>query len=217
MKFRNALLLALLLVGTTVGTSCSSSSDAQSFKFGNVSGVVVFDGPIILPTNGFSVPDVAVMRSYRENFRTAPPFFLSKNVLLLDMDVGRVLVDTGVFNSGNPGPSGAALLFRNLRSIGVLPASIDIILITHAHGDHIGGLTRRDNSAAFPNAIVYVGQEEHEFFSMDEVPAFPNVPAETVGKFRNFKPINIFNDGSWILTHLFFCLFFVQRVCRRHI
>jgi len=38
---------------------------------------------------------------------------------------------------------------------GILPESIADILITHIHGDHIGGL------ADFPNAKIHIAREEY--------------------------------------------------------
>jgi len=50
-------------------------------------------------------------------------------------------------------------LFSGLQSVGVTPESIDAILITHLHGDHIGGLLR-DGKAAFPNAKLMMATLE---------------------------------------------------------
>jgi len=56
----------------------------------------------------------------------------------------------------------------SLEAIGVLPASIDLVVLTHLHFDHAGGLTLLDDSASasagqqlvFPNAEVVVQQGE---------------------------------------------------------
>ena len=50
-------------------------------------------------------------------------------------------------------------LFANLQSVGVTPESIDVILITHLHGDHTGGLVR-DGKKAFPHAKLMMSQLE---------------------------------------------------------
>jgi 7,8-dihydropterin-6-yl-methyl-4-(beta-D-ribofuranosyl)aminobenzene 5'-phosphate synthase len=64
-----------------------------------------------------------------------------------------ILFDTGA--------KGGALL-RNMETLGIRPREIDVIVLSHAHGDHIGGLEAflRENSAvtvylpaAFPEAI----------------------------------------------------------------
>ena len=47
-----------------------------------------------------------------------------------------------------------------LETLGVSPADIDFIFLTHLHGDHIGGLTK-DEKAVFPNAAIYVSEVEY--------------------------------------------------------
>jgi glyoxylase-like metal-dependent hydrolase (beta-lactamase superfamily II) len=41
---------------------------------------------------------------------------------------------------------------------------IDAVLITHLHGDHIGGLLHYD----FSNAMIYIAQAEYDFWMSDE-------------------------------------------------
>ncbi|MDL2265560.1 MBL fold metallo-hydrolase [Parabacteroides sp. OttesenSCG-928-G07] len=51
-------------------------------------------------------------------------------------------------------------LFNNLQSLGVTPEQVDVVLITHMHGDHIGGMLR-DGNIAFPNAKVHLATREY--------------------------------------------------------
>ena len=41
-----------------------------------------------------------------------------------------------LFDAGADGPS----LFRNMKELGIDPRQIEIVVISHAHGDHFGGL-----------------------------------------------------------------------------
>ncbi len=61
---------------------------------------------------------------------------------------------------------GAALgrLAGSLRSAGYTPEEVDIVLLTHLHSDHIGGLTTQDGKRVFPNADVYVAKAESDFW-----------------------------------------------------
>ncbi len=50
-----------------------------------------------------------------------------------------------------------------MTEAGIMPSSINGVLITHAHGDHVGGLVTVDGSAAFSNAVVYAHCKEFNF------------------------------------------------------
>ena len=48
---------------------------------------------------------------------------------------------------------------ESLNSLGLSPADIDVILMTHMHNDHSGGLTRKEGDeivSTFPKATIYV-------------------------------------------------------------
>jgi hypothetical protein len=50
---------------------------------------------------------------------------------------------------------------------GIDPKQIDIVVISHFHGDHIGGLKNADGSPAFPNAEIKVPAVEAAFWADD--------------------------------------------------
>lgn len=58
-------------------------------------------------------------------------------------------------------------LFDNIESLGVSAGDINIIFLTHMHGDHIGGLLK-DGNVAFPNADIYISKMEHDYWMSDE-------------------------------------------------
>jgi len=71
-------------------------------------------------------------------------FPMATNCFLIRTHKGKnILIDTG-YGQG---------LFAGLKNLGITHESIDVILITHLHGDHTGGLLR-DGKAAFPNATL---------------------------------------------------------------
>ncbi|MEO1089934.1 MAG: MBL fold metallo-hydrolase [Pseudomonadota bacterium] len=91
------------------------------------------------------------------------------------MEIGftPVLVNTGnelvLFDSGNgPGrrPS-AANLVQTLAAAGYTPEQVDVVVLTHFHGDHVGGLIE-DGSVVYPNARLVTHAREFDFWTAEE-------------------------------------------------
>jgi glyoxylase-like metal-dependent hydrolase (beta-lactamase superfamily II) len=84
-----------------------------------------------------------------------------------------VLIDTGT--GGQTGGPKAGMFMKHLAAAGVDPASVNHIVISHFHPDHIFGLMTKapENKVVFPNAVMYVGAAEYKFW-MD--PAIERLP-----------------------------------------
>ena len=78
----------------------------------------------------------------------------SMSTFLVETDGDRILFDTGM---GAPD----SRLLSGLASLGVTPADIKYLYLTHFHGDHIGGMMKGD-SIVFPNAEVYASKVEYD-------------------------------------------------------
>ena len=77
---------------------------------------------------------------------------------VLEADGVTVLVDTG------DGPSDGSLI-RELETVGVELAAIDIVVFTHLHGDHIGwNIDRETGAPMFPNAKYWIPQLDWEHY-----------------------------------------------------
>jgi glyoxylase-like metal-dependent hydrolase (beta-lactamase superfamily II) len=61
-------------------------------------------------------------------------------------------------------------IFEHLKTLGVSPDQVDVVLITHMHGDHIGGLAR-DGRALFPKARVYLARQERDYWTRTRINA----------------------------------------------
>jgi glyoxylase-like metal-dependent hydrolase (beta-lactamase superfamily II) len=80
-----------------------------------------------------------------------------------------ILVDAGAGTWWGGGAFGR--LAGSLGSAGYTPEEVDIVLITHLHSDHVGGLTSQDGKRVFPNAGVYVAKAESDFWLSPEIAA----------------------------------------------
>src|SRR6266851_3478990 len=58
-----------------------------------------------------------------------------------------------------------------LRTAGYTPEEVDIVLVTHLHSDHVGGLTTPDGKIVFPNADIYVAKADSDFWLSPEIAA----------------------------------------------
>ena len=96
--------------------------------------------------------------SYNDSLLTAlMPTGASRSAINVFMAVDsthKVLFDAGL------GADKGGHLLENMKKAGVDPSEITDICLTHLHGDHIGGLLL-NGRAVFPNATLYLSQEEY--------------------------------------------------------
>jgi glyoxylase-like metal-dependent hydrolase (beta-lactamase superfamily II) len=132
------------------------------FKIGDLQATVISDGygqlPIgpILAMNALEAELAAVLQA---NFMQ-PVIQSTSNMLVVDTGRERILVDTGFGEKLGPSFGSFPGLEANLRRAGITPESIDLVVTSHGHLDHIGGLVTKSGALAFPKAqFVFVDTE----------------------------------------------------------
>lgn len=144
------------------------SADAHRFNIGQYEAVVLRDGVIRLPNDG-SIVAQGVPKADTDALLDAaglPTDTLELNVQALLVRLGDrvVLFDTG---AGDVDFADAGRLPSSLQAAGVSPADVTDILISHAHGDHVGGLLDGDGQPAFANATVRMTAPEWQALQGD--------------------------------------------------
>ena len=91
--------------------------------------------------------------------------------LIIQTGMHRILVDTGL-GKADFAPN-AGKLHQNLQVEGIQPGYIDIVILSHAHGDHIGGNVDPMGKAAFPNARYVMRKEEWDIWTSEEILSQP--------------------------------------------
>ncbi len=138
-------------------------------KVGDLEVTTLFDGPALFHPqwlNGTKATMDGVLEALRDD-----PHMLDASDAGFLVNTGKqlILVDAGAGNWFGGGALGH--LEGSLRSAGYTPEQVDLVLVTHLHSDHIGGLTTQDGKIVFPNAKVYVAKAESDFWLSPEIAA----------------------------------------------
>lgn len=136
------------------------------FHVGEIEAVALVDGALASPLSAMSwwadVPAKDVAASLQAAFDAPDVIKLAFTVLLLRTGSELVLVDSGC----GPlfGPVGGHLK-ESLAAIGVQPEQITAVVLSHAHGDHFGGLLDAQKTPVFPNARLIINRAEYDFWT----------------------------------------------------
>lgn len=169
--------------------AAAPAPDTYAFRIGQLEAVALRDGTINLPagdakqspwTNTAEVTALLAAAG-----QTDGQIHLSIQPLLVRDGDRLVLIDTGA--RGQMGTEGK--LMASLRAAGVEPGQITDILISHAHGDHVGGLAGADGALAFPNAVVRLSAPEWDYMKAGAAQAGEAaLLAAVTPKVRTFAP-----------------------------
>ena len=143
-----------------------------TMRIGKIEAIVISDGHLCVnPVQAeFAqrIDSVKVAKTLQEHFAPVTEVDLAMNILLLKIGNRYVLIDAG---AGYVFGCESGWLAANLSYAGIQPDKVTDIIITHAHPDHIGGLTDKKGNLVFPNAEIYLSREEYNFW-MSPAPDF---------------------------------------------
>ncbi len=157
------------------------------YKVGDFELTAIYDGVWYRPIDDKFVrnaPYGDVQRAMADAFMPAEKLATPFTTLLVNTGAKLILLDTGT--GGQVAPT-AGTLAQNLAAAGVDPKSIDTVVISHFHPDHINGIKNKDNGRVFPNAEIMVPAPEWEFW-MDDA-NLRAAPGGLKGVFLNFRRV----------------------------
>ncbi|KQW23161.1 MBL fold metallo-hydrolase [Afipia sp. Root123D2] len=141
------------------------------YKVGDIEVTVVSDGANTFPLNdGFvlNAKKDEVGTALAKAFRPSDKMTIQFGPLVINTGGKLVVVDTGNGPGAFASSKGAVGQFMtNLQAAGIDPKAVDMVVISHFHGDHVNGLLTADNQLAFPNAEVLVPAVEWKYWMDD--------------------------------------------------
>jgi len=132
------------------------------FAFGDGQVTVLSDGPLELgdpSTNFLGVSAETVGDMLHQNFLPKDNVTLEQNVPLVEINGRTILFDTGMGTSKAFGPTTGRLL-ESFREAGRDPSEVDVIVLSHAHIDHTGGVCDENGNLNFPNALIFISESD---------------------------------------------------------
>lgn len=166
------------------------------FALGEAEVTIIKDVSFALPPAAFAANvEEAELSAFIEgtNLPLNPDGALSSlvDIMVVRLDDRIVLMDTG-FEAPN------AALVPSLEALGVAPADVTDVVITHFHPDHVGKATL-DGAITFPNAQHHISQTEFDFLFGDAAQAAGADAAAKLQPILDNDQLAAFNDEDEII------------------
>jgi glyoxylase-like metal-dependent hydrolase (beta-lactamase superfamily II) len=178
------------------------------FKLGAFEVTVVSDGPLMLGApNGDTFKGLskeAMTEALTRNHLPTANIELDQNVMVVNTGKNLVLFDTGTGAGAKMFGPHSGRLVANLKAAGIQAASIETVVLTHAHADHCFGLMNGKSKRNFPGARIYMAQTEFDFWTDESKAGINDMMKMMVGGARrnlvpNRERITFVKDGEEFL------------------
>ena len=171
------------LAGLGAGALCAATSawakaplvgvlrpQVYRVKLGGFEAVTVLDGVVQRPDPhsifGQDQKKSTVAALLRENFLPETALENGYAPVLVNTGESLILFDAG---NGTERRPDTGRLVERLALAGYAPSDVDIVVLTHFHPDHIGGLMEA-GLPVFPNARYVAGRKEYDFWARPDSP-----------------------------------------------
>jgi glyoxylase-like metal-dependent hydrolase (beta-lactamase superfamily II) len=196
MRLLRSMILAASILTVAAGVAATTGPiatepAATKFNIGKLTAYALHDADFAAANDGsvFAVDGTTedVAKVLKAAGAPSDVIALSVNALLVKVKGRVVLIDTGL------GPKAHGVLMQSLKEAGMSAGDVTDVLITHVHGDHIGGLATADGTPAFPKAKVRMSNAEWVFMQSqsDLAPLVKTISAQV----QTFEPGTLVAPG----------------------
>lgn len=206
-----AILLAIVSVAAAPPPVKTQAPGFYRLEVGNFEVTALNDGALRLSPSllhGLDAATIAGLLAHEFADTNAQGIATALNAFLVNTGDHLILVDAGL---GVCGPGIANRLQDNLQAAGYRADEVDVVLVTHMHGDHVCGLTK-DGERLFPKATVYASEPEIAYWltTAQGDPAAERkagvqkmlAPYQMAGVLKGFKPgATLFAGVTALDTH----------------
>ena len=155
------------LTGPAQAQEAGKPAGVFRYQIGDITCFALNDGVANFPLGeGFvtNAPLADVQAELRRALMSPETMSIPFTAMAVQSSGRTILIDTG----NGPAAGGTrGTMFANLEAAGIDRSSVDTVIISHFHPDHIGGLRDADGNKAFPNAEVKIPEPEMSFWMDD--------------------------------------------------
>jgi glyoxylase-like metal-dependent hydrolase (beta-lactamase superfamily II) len=181
-----------------------SLPDINQFKLGPLKFTVIKDGTSIIEkpweTFGVNQKPETVQALLAANFLPTDRFVNSYSPVIVDTGSDVILFDTGFGAAMRE--KGSGRLAAGMKAAGYAPEQVTRVVLTHLHGDHVGGLME-DGKPSFVNATYIAGRIEYDFWTdaaRAGTPAEGNQKSVLANVVPLAEKITFVNDGDNVFS-----------------
>jgi glyoxylase-like metal-dependent hydrolase (beta-lactamase superfamily II) len=141
---------------------------AHRMKLGAFEVTTLLDGYIDLPPAILLGDQELVKRHLEAAGLWGSPIRTAVNAFLVNTGDKLVMIDCG--GAKMLGPT-AGRMPQALAQVGISPADVDEVYITHMHGDHLHGAVTPEGAKLFPNAVLRIAKADVDYWANPAVEA----------------------------------------------